>query len=511
MGMRLRRKRDCGADLQRKTFEERVSELAPARYWREAGVVAGMTYDEFRRTVKLRNYEALVPAIEQMQRGEPDVLAPGQCSFFALSSGTGGGAQKVLPVTAPMLAHFRAACRDALLYYTARVGHAGVFRGRHLFLTGSTALRPIGDPATHRAFVGDWPAIAALNLPDWAENHFYEPGAPIADIADWQAKVDAVIARTRGVDITLLAGIPPWIVSFAETMRAKCGHDGQPLENLHAIWPNLECVVHGGVPIAPYLGELKALLGPGVHFHEVYGSSEGVFGAQDSDTPGELRLMCDTGVLFEFLPLAEYDEAKLDSLGDRTLAVGDTAVGVDYVVIVTTPAGLARYVLGDVVRFTSVQPHRFTYCGRVGLRLSAFGENLLERDVTEALMAICQRHRWTIVNFHVAPLFTAALTGQARGRHEWWVELRPGTVETPTGPSMAVELDAELQRTNRAYAERRASGRIDAPTVRLVMPGVFRHWLRFHGKWGGQSKIARCRSDRLMADELAQITRFAHD
>jgi len=103
------------------------------------------------------------------------------------------------------------------------------------------------------------------------------------------------------------------------------------------------------------------------------------------------------------------------------------------------------------------------------------------------------------------------LTGQARGRHEWWIELKPGTVETPTGPQMAVELDAELQRLNASYANQRRTTRIDAPTVRLVMPGVFRHWLKYHGQWGGLNKVARCRSDRLVADELAQITKFARD
>ena len=136
---------------------------------------------------------------------------------------------------------------------------------------------------------------------------------------------------------------------------------------------------------------------------------------------------------------------------------------------------------------------------------------MTEREITDALLTICERHRWTIVNFHVAPLFGLNLTGASRGRHEWWIELKPGTVETPTGPQMAVELDLELQRSCRDYAERRNSGRIDAPFVRLVMPGVFRHWLRFHGKWSAQTKIARCRSDRLVADELAQITRFARD
>lgn len=136
----------------------------------------------------------------------------------------------------------------------------------------------------------------------------------------------------------------------------------------------------------------------------------------------------------------------------------------------------------------------------------------MEKDLTDALVAVCSRHNWTIVNFHVAPLFAQGnLTGQNRGRHEWWIELQPGTVATPIGPQIAAELEVELQRSNPDYAAKRKAGAIESPTVRLVMPGVFKHWLRFKGRWGGQHKFPRCRGDRVIAAELAQITNFARD
>jgi hypothetical protein len=170
-----------------------------------------------------------------------------------------------------------------------------------------------------------------------------------------------------------------------------------------------------------------------------------------------------------------------------------------------------RYVIGDVVRFISTEPPRLIYVGRTKLQLSAFGEHVIEKEVTDALLAVCSRHQWTIVNFHVAPIFANTLTGQTRGRHEWWIELRPGTVATPIGPQIAAEIDAELQKLNDDYAAKRRGGGLDAPVVRLVMPGVFKHWLEFQGKWGGQHKMPRCRSDRVIADGLAQVTNFAVD
>ena len=177
----------------------------------------------------------------------------------------------------------------------------------------------------------------------------------------------------------------------------------------------------------------------------------------------------------------------------------------------TTPAGLARYVLGDVVRFVSVAPPRLHYVGRTKLQLNAFGERVIEKEITDALIAVCERHGWTIVNFHVAPLTMSTNTGLLRGRHEWWIELKPGTVTTPTGPQMAAALDTGLRQHNPDYETKRKAGSMDAPIVRLVMPGVFEHWLRYQNKWGGQHKTPRCRSDRVIADELAQITNFARD
>src|SRR5690606_8422298 len=168
----------------------------------------------------------------------------------------------------------------------------------------------------------------------------------------------------------------------------------------------------------------------------------------------------------------------------------------DYVVLVTTPAGLCRYVLGDIVRFVSVSPPRLVLVGRTTLQMNALGEGTHERELTEALTAVCQRHHWRIVNFHVAPYFGAAGAHPTRGCHEWWIELKPGTVETPTGPVIAQELDVELRRSAPRYETRRNAGTLEPPVARLVMPGVFEQWLRDSSRWGGQHKMPRCRSDR---------------
>jgi hypothetical protein len=504
---RLRRTEKADG-VQRKTLAKLTAKLALGSVWSSSGVEAGMPYEGYREKVPLQTYEDLAPCIERMMRGEGDVLCKGQCQLYAKSSGTTAGRTKYVPVTEEMLGHFRRAGLDSLMWYSARVRSTRVFLGRHLFLGGSTALTPIPESGTFDAYAGDLSGIAALNLPRWIEEYFFEPGAEIAQIADWPSKISAIVERTSGVDISLLAGMPSWILILAEALRENAGIGSRPLQD---IWPRLECFVHGGVPIGPFHDELRSLLGPAVNFHEVYAASEGFIAAQDGDAADGLRLMADAGVFFEFLPMSAYDETRISTLGSKTVPIWGVRAGVDYALVLSTPGGLARYLIGDVVRFTSTEPARILYVGRTKLQLSAFGEHVTERDLTDALLAVCRRNAWTIVNFHVAPLFASSTTGRTRGRHEWWVELKPGTVLTPTGPIMAVELDTELKQLNDGYEAKRNGGSLDPPFVRLVMPGVFEQWMTHHGKWGGQNKMPRCRSDRLIADELGGALQFAKD
>jgi hypothetical protein len=497
------------ADRQERTRARLVRDLARTSFWRESGIEPGLNHAQFKKRVPLRSYDDFTEPIGRMKRGEADVLWPGRCSMYANSSGTSGGRAKCLPVTTRMLEHFENAGLQSLFAYTARVGHVGVFRGRHLFLGGSSALATIAESKPFQAYAGDLSGITALTIPKWAERLLHEPGAEIAQMEDWPAKVQAIAHRTATLDITLLGGLPSWALFVADALRAQNTHAKVRIPNLQALWPNFECFVHGGVPIAPFQEELRTVLGPTVQFHEVYPASEAFVAVQDAESGAGLRLLTDAGVYFEFLPMAVFDEAKLPTLGEKTVTLADVQTGVDYALVVTTPAGLARYVLGDVVRFTSTSPARIVYVGGTKLQLAAFGEQVTERQVTESLCIICRRNGWTIVNFHVAPLLAASTIGRGRGRHEFWIELRPGTSTTPKAPHIEAELDAELRRMNGTYDAKRRAGAMEAPVVRLVMTGVFEHWMKHHGKWGGQNKMPRCRSDRRVADELAHMQHFA--
>ncbi len=483
---------------QEKTYKTLIAQLARGSFPRADGITPNLPYETFRATVPLRTYEGFTAPIEQMKRGAADVLLPGRCAHYAVSSGTTAGRTKYLPITDGMFRHFSRAGLDSLLYYTARTGHNRVFRGKHLFLGGATTLTPIAEAKPFDAVAGDLSGLTALKMPAWVDQHIYEPGQTIAQLSDWPEKLRAIAARTATRDITLVAGIPSWLLILAETLRT---HTGKPADApLNQIWPHLECCIHGGVPIAPFIDELRAAFGPQINFHEVYPASEGFIATQDADASAGLRLMTDVGLFYEFLPLRDYDESNLASLGPKAVPLSGVQPGIDYALVMTTPAGLYRYVIGDVVRFTSIEPPRLVYAGRTKLQLSAFGEHVIEKELTDALALICNQNNLTLSNFHVAPIFADTARGQTRGRHHWIIELKNET--SPPAETLAAQLDAELIRLNDDYEAKRKGGGLEPPLITLVAAGTFEKWLRSKNKWGGQNKTPRCRSDREIADQL---------
>lgn len=493
---------------QHRALASLLPPLAATSVGRAAGIVPRLAYAQFQARVPLRNYEQFAPFITRMQQGEADVLWPGTCALFARTPGTDSGQPKYLPVTDELLAHFRRAGAGAIFCYTARTGDTGIFRGRHLLVGSSAALTPLVKTNTFSAFVGDLSGIATLNLPDWAERHLFEPGAAVAQIPAWPERLAALVERTRRVDITLLAGLPQWLLAAATAIRdAETRGHARP-RNLRSIWPNLECVVHGGTPLGPFHDELHQIVGPDTRFHEVYAATECFVAAQDSDASAGLRLLAETGIFFEFLRLADYVPSLPPALATKTVPLEGVRPDENYVLLVTTPGGLCRYVLGDIVRFTSTAPYRLIHVGRTDQLLTTFAENVSEKDLTDALVTVCHRHRWSITDFHVAPLAANTLTGRHHGSHEWWVELKPLTIQTPTGPLLAAELDADLAARNADYAARRRNGLIEPPIVRLVMPGFFAHWMRHHHRIGDQHKLPRSRNDRAIADELSAMACF---
>ncbi len=502
------RHKDNGAGAQAVALHQLLAQQARTDFGREHGIEPGLRYETFRQRVPLQDYDRLLPYLERMRAGEPDVLSPGRCSSFAATAGTTHATSKTIPVNDAMRAHFHRAGLHALFCYTARAGHRRTLDGRQLLLGASTSLAPIAAAEPLAAQEGSLAGVIGCDLPPWAARHFLAPTATVAGMPTGPQKIAALAADTFSQDVRLLAASPNWLLACAPALLRERERQGKPAPDLQAIWPQLGVYVHGGSPLTPFRDEIRRLVGRTVDFHEIYAAAEGFFAAQDGSEDEGLRLFTGAGIFFEFIPVADFFGTTREHAGAKAVPIEDVTPGRDYVVVLTTPAGLTRYLLEDIVRFTSTQPPRLMHVGRTPTGLNSLGEMVNERDLREALATVCQRHNWSVTHFHVAPLSTSSLTGQSRGRHEWWLELKPGTMETPRGPAIAPELDAELRVRSAPYHARRNSGGIEVPLVRLVMPGVFENWMRHQPGWSPARKLPGSRGDRQIADALAAIARF---
>ena len=498
-----RRLKKQGTEIQDQhdAFAKLIPQLAKTNYGRTHEITAKIDYPFFQENTPLASYEQIEPYVQKMIEGSPNELWPGTCRFFGVTSGTSNNKPKRIPVTEEMLQHFQSAELQSLLYYTSRTGHAGIFKGRHLHLGG---INPV-VPYNNTTFTGDLCAITELVLPHWMNENLHEPDLSIAQITDWDQKLEAIASHVVGKDLSLINGIPNWIGSFIETVDKQLATNGSSIKNISSLWPNLECICHHGIPISPYLNELSTKAGKTIHFHETYPTAEGFIAAQDSQRADGLRLMCNTGIFFEFLPVTRMDKSNLASCAPYAIPLSEVTTGIDYALIVTTPAGLCRYFLGDVVRFQSTTPPRLIHIDRADSMANAFQEGLTTKDITGAITTICNIRNWTLTEFHLAPIFKNENSLRVAGRHEWWVELKPPSKATPISEKIEKALDAHLSKANPIYEAKRTQNTLGSPLVRLVMPGVFKNWMKKHNKWGGQNKMPRASADRQIADELMKL------
>jgi GH3 auxin-responsive promoter len=490
-----------GQAAQIAIFKRLLAYLSCTELGRRQVLHPGLDYESFRISQPLVEHVHYQPFVDAMMEGETDVIWPGSCRFFVQTSGTTTGTPRRLPITNGMLANYQAGIAALGFFHALNAGHAGIFLGRHLHATACTKLQE-----NKGSFTGNFDAITHLALSSWIEANLYAPSASLAQRPEGNERTLAIADHMLNQDVTAIAGKPAAVRVLADTIRERGTRGKARLTNLQALWPNLECYYHTGAPLGLLGQELQSILGPTVAFREVYAAAEGWFAVQDGKPADGMRLLTDAGIFFEFLPMSEYKDHLPPLLGRACVPLSQVKTGVDYALVITTPAGLCRYVVGDIVRFVSLGVPRIHFVGRTRMQLSSFEEQVSERELTECLLDVCSAHKWVPVNFHVAPETT--MPGpNPQGRHEWWIELRSGTVKTPTGPLLAVALDHALSARNPNYQALRAAERIEPPMVRLVMPGVFEQWANKHRAESGGG-LPCCRPDRLVADQLTDLTRF---
>ena len=496
------RSEDAGGAAQDLAWRNLLPPLAQTARGQALGLTADMSYDDFRLQVPLSDFADLAPWTSRIIDGESNVMWPGDPVAWVATAGTTTGAPRLLPVSEAMADHVAGTTLEMLLQGAARTGDDRCLRGRHLLLAGRTSQPDAGGHL-------DISTLSASFWPAWYERAYALPSPATFAEMDWAALVNATIQEAHDQYVTVLCGQPPWLIELARRMVGGPPTGKEPAVTLRSFWPDLRCIMHGGTQVLPYRDELLQLAGQGVTLHEIHYAAEGLFGAQDSVRG--LRLLAEQGIFFEFLPRVRGTQPPFGSSGARALSLAEIKLGSDYELLVTTPGGLVRHRVGDIVRFSSLRPPRYTVVGHADLLLNAYGEQLNEHDLTEHLVDVCADNQWKITQFHVAPLPSSTEQGKLQGRHEWWVELDANPRISPRGPAIATRLDSFMLRAHPRYAELRNTGVLSEPIVRLVMPGAFKHWMQHHRLWGGPHRLARARSDRMLADSIARTVRFSTD
>lgn len=494
---------------QQRTLPILIRSLARTKRGKKLGIKAKMTETRFRKEIPLSDHHSLAPWIDRAKTGESDVLWPGTCQCFAATAGTTTGEPRLIPVTSAMQDAYAAGNRASLLHAAARAGGVYPLLGRVLLLGGNVPSNQLDEEQL--VSIADLATLAAVQHPEWIAQHYFEPGSRIALLKNWDNMVERILKRTRKRDVSTIAGNPHWLLAFSRRTLGTVSSEKRRCASLEHLWPQLCSLVLTGDFPAPIAGQLKNIAGAGVTLHEVFACAEAIIATQGPGSLPGLRLLAETGVYFEFLPLADYDADNRDEWGEKAVPLTEVLPDRNYLLVLTTPAGLVRHVSGDVVNFTSMRPPRVLPMGQIDLRLNTFGENVFSRDVVDALTSLCRSKKWPLTFFHVAPLPNRSELGVTHGCHEWWIELRAGTVDTPTGPIIAKELDHLLANSHEGYKSRREEGNLSAPYVRLVMPGAFEHWLKHNQLWGGPHKLPITRNDRQIADSLSEMARFAKD
>lgn len=447
--------------------------------------------EEYARRVPVQDYERFRPYIGRMMHGERDLLWPGLTRYFAKSSGTTGERSKYIPVTGINLreCHIMGG-RDAMAMFYARRPDAAIFAHRAMIMGGS--LSPF---AAHRGtVVGDVSAIMIDHIPFFARPQLF-PDVETALLADWEEKLDRLaVAGIRHADVVMTGGVPTWTVVLFRRMLEMSGRS-----HIEEIWPEFQLYVHGGVSFRPYRRQFAEFFPSGrVEYQEVYNATEGYFAAQDlADADSGMLLLLSNGIYYEFLPVEEWASEQ-----PRAIPLRAVELGRHYAIVISTNAGLWRYMPGDTVQFTSLRPYRIVVSGRTKAFVNAFGEEVMVDNTDKALAAACRETGAVVSDYTVAPVF---LEGEDRGGHEWLVEFErmPADME-----QFSDLLDRQLQQINSDYeAKRYKNLALERLKVRVLPGGTFHKWLRIKGKLGGQHKVPRLANHRGYVEEILELLR----
>ena len=468
---------------QEKIMMELVQTAAQTQFGKDHHFSNVRNYEDFKAAVPVRDYEALRFYIDKMVDGESDVLWPGKPLYLAKTSGTTSGV-KYIPLTKASIPDHINSARNALLMYVHETRNTDFISGKMIFLQGSPVLGEKNGIKTGRLS-----GIVYHFVPGYLLRNRM-PSYTINCIEDWETKVEAIAHETMSEKMSLISGIPPWVLMYFEKLTAISGK-----KTVQEIFPDFSLFVYGGVNYEPYRSKIEAIVGKKIPSIETYPASEGFIAYQDSQNAEGLLLNVDSGIFFEFIPAGEIFNDN-----PTRVMLKDVQLGVNYALILNNNAGLWGYNIGDTIKFVSLNPYRIVVSGRIKHFISAFGEHVIGEEVEYALLKAAEEEQIEIVEFTVAPQVNPE---SGLPYHEWFIEF--GTQPTNL-TTFAAKVDEHLQHKNIYYKDLITGKILRSLEITLVKEGGFRNFMKAKGKLGGQNKVARLSNDRLIADELKEWT-----
>jgi len=468
---------------QENVFKSLIADARNTVFGKDHKFASIQSYDNFKKLVPIRDYEKLKPYVERIKKGEENVLWQGKPIYFAKTSGTTSGA-KYIPITKESMPFQIAAAKEALLLYINETGNADFVDGKMIFLQGSPEIDSSSPVKTGRLS-----GIVAHYVPKYLQKNRM-PSWETNCIDDWETKVNAIVDETGSEDMRLISGIPSWVQMYFEKLIEKRS------KSISEIFPNFKLFVYGGVNYEPYRMNMEKLIGKRVDSIELFPASEGFFAYQDKQNNGNSKkgmlLLLNSGIFYEFIPADEFFDED-----PRRITIEDVKIGVNYVLIVSTNAGLWGYNIGDTIEFTSLKPYRIIVTGRIKHFISAFGEHVIAKEVEQSLQVAIDGTNIQINEFTVAPQVNPS-NGELP-YHEWFIEFvnAPDDIE-----KMAIQIDAEMQKQNSYYLDLLEGNILQTLRITKVSKNGFKNYMKSIGKLGGQNKMPRLSNDRKIADKL---------
>ncbi len=467
-------------ETQAKTFNKLLLKGTDTEFGRDHNFSIIKNYEDFKNQVPIRDYEGLKPYVDKVVKGEKNILWPGQPLYFAKTSGTTSGA-KYIPITKESIKTHVNSARDALLNYFLKTKNYKPINGKHMFLQGSPKLEK-----KNGIYIGRLSGISAHYIPKLFLNK-RKPSWNTNCIEDWEEKVETIIKETVGEKMTIIAGIPSWVQMYFEKIVSNEN------KSIKEVFPELSLYVYGGVSYDPYKSTFDKLFGKKVDTLATFPASEGFFGYQDTftDENTDLLLLLNNDIFYEFIKAEDFLKGKYERI-----TLKDVQVNVNYLLIISTSAGLWGYNIGDTVKFTSTRPYRIIVSGRIKHFLSAFGEHVIAEEVETSMKIATKDHGVTIREFTVAPNINPK---EGLPCHEWYIEFetQPRDIK-----AFSKTLETEMLNQNIYYKDLIYGSIIKPLEVISVKKGGFNDYMRSVGRLGGQNKVPRLSNDRKIADKL---------